>query len=208
VAQDVRNSASAVRSALASAARPRARQLREAFAMALSTDELELHVRYADATSIRACWWGGALIRWRTAPGLWVPPDELLAAAGGRAVAALDAGHVARHCSQCGWRGAGAPRAGHQHLDPTLHDPAFRRDVAAALHRRGCRGGAEIEIPRTRHPDLPAWRAPFGAAGGGVRSRWMISARGIPSCACGAPAVQRLKLDRSIVANLPDDPKA
>ena len=202
------------------ALRERAEQgavLREAFAEALHRDELELHLQPQQDIERQVMVGAEALIRWNsTRLGRWVPPGELLpAAAEAGLLLELDRFVLRRSIALlAGWGDRpDAPR----HLGinisiGTLHDVSFAREVAVALEAAGVEPHRlEIEIPEDLAiRDLPAVARTLAA----------LHEIGVPLSLddfggghSGLPhvvrlPVQRLKLDRSIVAGLPDDPKS
>ena len=191
--------------------------LRAAFVAALHQDEFELHVQPQRNTETAELVGAEALIRWKsTRLGRWVPPEELLAAAGEAGLLQQLDLWVLRAAIklQSDWRNLpGAPRRlGINISIASLHEPSFAEEVASALHRAGLPPDElEIEIPE----DLAIRDLP-----GVARTLAALREVGVPLSLddfggghSGLPhvvrlPVQRLKLDRSIVANLPDDPKA
>jgi EAL domain-containing protein (putative c-di-GMP-specific phosphodiesterase class I) len=146
-----------------------------------------------------------------------VPPGELLAAAGEAGLLQqLDRWVMfAAIRLQCGWRGhPGAPaRLGiNISIATRCTTPHFAAEVAAALHEAGLPPEElEIEIPEDLAiRDLPGVARTLSA----LREAGVaLSLDDFGGGHSGLPhvvrlPVQRLKLDRSIVASLPDDPKA
>lgn len=192
-------------------------ELRDAFADALATGELELHVQpQLDLESGRVIG-AEALIRWNSARlGRMVPPVELLAAAAESGLM-LQLDRFVLHRAVgllAAWAGrAEAPlHLGINISITALRDPAFATEVADALSAAGVEPSRlEIEIPE----DLAIRDLP-----GVARTLAALREVGVPLSLddfggghSGLPhvvrlPVQRLKLDRSITAGLPDDPKS
>ncbi|WP_424814804.1 putative bifunctional diguanylate cyclase/phosphodiesterase [Roseococcus sp. YIM B11640] len=191
--------------------------LREALAAALEAGELELHLQTQHDLESRALVGAEALVRWNSRRlGRWISPSEMLPAAGeagllpkldryvlGRAVALV---------AEWGDRPDAPPVLGINISVVTLHDPAFAAEVASELQRAGVAPHRiEIEIPE----DLAIRDLP-----GVARTLSALREVGVPLALddfggghSGLPhvvrlPVQRLKLDQSIVAGLPDDPKS
>ncbi|MFL1462901.1 EAL domain-containing protein [Roseococcus sp. DSY-14] len=192
-------------------------ELREAFVEALAAGELELHVQPQLDHRTGQMEGGEALIRWQSRRlGRWVPPPDILAAAGEAGLLRELDLWVLRTAArlQKSWLGLpGAPaRLGVNITSVTLHDPDFARELRAALEECALPPDAlEIEIPEDLAvQDLPAV----------ARTMAAIQEIGVPLALDDFGAghsnlthvvnlpVQRLKLDRSTVSMLPDDPKA
>ena len=192
-------------------------ELREAFAEAFEAGELELHLQPQHDTERQEMVGAEALIRWNSRRlGRWVGPGELLPAASEAGLMpALDR-FVLREAVRiiAGWGDRpDAPRVlGINISVTTLHEPAFAEEVAEALVLAGVAPQRlEIEIPE----DLAIRDLP-----GVARTLAALRVVGVPLALddfggghSGLPhvvrlPVQRLKLDRSIVAGLPDDPKS
>ncbi len=192
-------------------------ELREAFAEALAAGELELHVQpQLDLEGGRLIG-AEALIRWNSARlGRVVPPVELLAAAAEAGlVLQLDRFVLGRAVGLLAGWGAREDAPAHLGINisiATLRDPGFATEVAEALKAAGVEPGRlEIEIPE----DLAIRDLP-----GVARTLAALREVGVPLSLddfggghSGLPhvvrlPVQRLKLDRSITAGLPDDPKS
>lgn len=191
--------------------------LREAFAEALASGELELHLQPQHDTERQVMVGAEALIRWNSRRlGRWVPPGELIPAAGEAGLMAELDRFVLRGAIRmiAGWGDrADAPDVlGINISVTTLHEPAFAEEVAEALALAGVAPHRlEIEIPE----DLAIRDLP-----GVARTLAALRLVGVPLALddfggghSGLPhvvrlPVQRLKLDRSIVAGLPDDPKS
>lgn len=190
---------------------------REAFVAALAADELELHIQPQRDLRCGRLVGGEALIRWNSrALGRWVPPDEILAAAGEAGLLRDLDRFVLRRAAQlqASWQGQPGALA---HLSinissVTLHDPAFAQEVAEMLAAHGLPPGAlEIEIPEDLAVrDLPAVARTMAAmheAGVQLALDDFGAGHSNLTHVVNLP-VQRIKLDRSNVARLPDDPKA
>ena len=192
-------------------------EMREAFAEALTSGELELHLQPQQDLESQRMIGAEALIRWNSARlGRWVPPSEMLpAAAEAGLLLQLDRFVLRRSIELlAGWGDRpDAPR----HLGinisiATLHDPGFAQEVAAALGDAGVDPlRLEIEIPEDLAiRDLPSVARTLAALREvGVQ----LSLDDFGGGHSGLPhvvrlPVQRLKLDRSITAGLPDDPKS
>ena len=191
--------------------------LREAFVAALAAGELELHVQPQLDRRTGLLDGGEALIRWHSPRlGRWVPPPEILAAAGEAGLLPELDLWVLRSAAalQKSWLGmpGAPPRLGINISSVTLHDPRFAQQLRAVLEAEGLPAEAlEIEIPE----DLAVRDLP-----GVARTMGAIHEIGVPLALDDFGAghsnlthvvnlpVQRLKLDRSNVALLPDDPKA
>ncbi|MDB5375983.1 MAG: hypothetical protein JWR00_429 [Rubritepida sp.] len=192
-------------------------ELREAFAEALEAGELELHLQPQQDTERQEMIGAEALIRWNSRRlGRWISPAELLPAASEAGLMpALDR-FVLREAIRmiAGWGDRpDAPRVlGINISVTTLHEPAFAEEVAEVLALAGVAPHRlEIEIPE----DLAIRDLP-----GVARTLAALRVVGVPLSLddfggghSGLPhvvrlPVQRLKLDRSIVAGLPDDPKS
>jgi len=192
-------------------------ELREAFAEALEAGELELHLQPQQDTERQLMVGAEALIRWNSRRlGRWISPGELLPAASEAGLMpALDR-FVLREAIRmiAGWGDRpDAPQVlGINISVTTLHEPAFAEEVAEALALAGVAPHRlEIEIPE----DLAIRDLP-----GVARTLAALRVVGVPLALddfggghSGLPhvvrlPVQRLKLDRSIVAGLPDDPKS
>lgn len=191
--------------------------LREAFEEALDRGELELHLQPQQDMERQALVGAEALIRWKSSRlGRWVSPAEMLPAASeGGLIQRLDRFVLNRAIALlAAWSGRpdAPPHLGINISVATLHDPAFAVEVREALQRAGVAPERlEIEIPE----DLAIRDLP-----GVQRTLQALREVGVPLALddfggghSGLPhvvrlPVQRLKLDRSIVAGLPDDPKA
>lgn len=191
--------------------------LREAFVEALERGELEIHLQPQQDMERQAMVGAEALIRWKSSRlGRWVPPGEILPAANeGGVIQRLDRFVLNRAVgllAQWGDR-ADAPATLAINISvASLHDPGFAAEVGEALARAGVAPGRlEIEIPEDLAiRDLPGVQKTLQA----------LREVGVPLTLddfggghSGLPhvvrlPVQRLKLDRSIVAGLPDDAKA
>lgn len=202
------------------ALRERAEQragLREALAEALAMGELELHVQPQRDLETGRVIGAEALIRWQSVRlGRWVPPSELLpAAAEAGLLLPLDRFVLSRAVgllAEWGARPDAPANLGINISIATLHDAGFADEVAEALRAAGVEPSRlEIEIPEDLAiRDLPAVARTLAALrevgvtlalddfGGGHS--------GLPHVV--RLPVQRLKLDRSITAGLPDDPKS
>nr|WP_314074999.1 sensor domain-containing phosphodiesterase [uncultured Roseococcus sp.] len=187
--------------------------LREALAEALEAGELVLHLQPQQDLQAQRMVGAEALIRWNSRRlGRWIPPGEMLPAASEAGLMpALDR-FVLREAVRmiAGWGDRpDAPRVlGINISVTTLRDPAFAEEVAAALILAGVAPSRlEIEIPENLAiRDLP----------GVARTLAALRELGVPLALddfggghSGLPhvvrlPVQRLKLDRSIVAGLPD----
>lgn len=192
-------------------------QLREAFVAALAGGELELHVQPQLDRRTGRLDGGEALIRWHSSRlGRWVPPPEILAAAGEAGLLPeLDLWVLRKAAAlQKSWLGlpGAPPRLGINISSVTLHDPRFAQQLRAVLEAEGLPPEAlEIEIPE----DLAVRDLP-----GVARTMGAIHEIGVPLALDDFGAghsnlthvvnlpVQRLKLDRCNVSLLPDDPKA
>ena len=192
-------------------------ELREAFAEALAADELELHLQPQQDIERHVMVGAEALIRWNSRRlGRWVSPAELLPAAGEAGLLLQLDRFVLRRSVEllAGWGDRpDAPRQlGINISITTLHDPSFAREVADALSAAGVAPERlEIEIPEDLAiRDLPLVARTLAA----LREIGVaLSLDDFGGGHSGLPhvvrlPVQRLKLDRSIVAGLPDDPKS
>ncbi len=210
------NAVALFRPALRERAEHRA-ELREAFAAALAAGELALHVQPQQDLETGRMIGAEALIRWQSARlGRWVPPDELLAAAAEAGLTLqLDRFVLSRAVAllaQWGGRPDAPAHLGINISIATLHDPGFAQEVAAALEAAGVEASRlEIEIPEDLAiRDLPAVARTLAA----LREVGVpLSLDDFGGGHSGLPhvvrlPVQRLKLDRSITAGLPDDPKS
>jgi diguanylate cyclase (GGDEF)-like protein len=211
-----RDTAALFQPALRERAEQRA-ELREAFAEALAAEELELHLQPQQNLESQRLVGAEALIRWNSRRlGRWVSPAELLpAAAEAGLLLQLDRFVLRRSVAllaEWGDRPDAPPHLGINISISTLHDPAFAQEVAHALRQAGVAPERlEIEIPE----DLAIRDLPLVA-----RTLAALREIGVPLSLddfggghSGLPhvvrlPVQRLKLDRSITAGLPDDPKA
>ena len=211
-----RDSAALFQPALRERAESRA-LLREAFAEALAAGELELHLQPQQDLETRRLVGAEALVRWNSRRlGRWVAPAEMLpAAAEGGLLLQFDRFVLRRAVEMlAGWtdRPDAPPYLGINISISTLHDPAFAQEVAAALQAAGVAPGRlEIEIPEDLAiRDLPGVARTLAA----LREIGVtLSLDDFGGGHSGLPhvvrlPVQRLKLDRSITAGLPDDPKA
>jgi diguanylate cyclase (GGDEF)-like protein len=192
-------------------------ELREAFGAALAAGEFELHVQPQFDLENGRLVGAEALIRWDSARlGRTVPPAEIL-------VTAAEAGlmleldrfvlhHAVGLLADWSARAEAPLHLGINISIATLHDPAFAAEVAEALAAAGVPPERlEIEIPE----DLAIRDLP-----GVARTLAALREVGVPLSLddfggghSGLPhvvrlPVQRLKLDRSITAGLPDDPKS
>lgn len=192
-------------------------ELREAFVEALDSGELELHLQPQQDIERNEMVGAEALIRWNSRRlGRWISPAELISAAGEAGLMpALDRFVLHEAVRMiAGWGDRpDAPRVlGINISVTTLHEPAFAEEVAEALALAGVAPHRlEIEIPE----DLAIRDLP-----GVARTLAALRLVGVPLSLddfggghSGLPhvvrlPVQRLKLDRSIVAGLPDDPKS
>lgn len=191
--------------------------LREAFAEALERGELELHVQPQRDLERQLVTGAEALVRWNSRRlGRWVSPGEMLPAASeGGLLGRLDRFVLERAVALLAeWQdepGAPAQLAINVSVT-TLQDPLFPREVREVLSRAGVPADRlEIEIPEDLAiRDLPGVQRTLHA----LREEGVLLAlddfggghSGLPHVV--RLPVQRLKLDRSIVAGLPDDPKA
>lgn len=191
--------------------------LREAFEEALGAGELELHLQPQQDMERQVLVGAEALIRWKSSRlGRWVSPAEMLPAASeGGLMQRLDRFVLHRAISllaQWSGRSDAPPSLGINISVATLHDPGFAIEVREALEQAGVAPERlEIEIPE----DLAIRDLP-----GVQRTLQALREVGVPLALddfggghSGLPhvvrlPVQRLKLDRSIVAELPHDPKA
>lgn len=191
--------------------------LREAFAEALAAGELELHLQPQQDTERHEMVGAEALIRWNSRRlGRWISPGELLPAASEAGLMPELDRFVLREAVQliASWGDRpDAPRVlGINISILSLHEPAFAEEVAEVLARHGVAPHRlEIEIPEDLAiRDLPGVARTLAALRVvGV----MLSLDDFGGGHSGLPhvvrlPVQRLKLDRSIVAGLPDDPKS
>lgn len=192
-------------------------ELREAVAAALEAGELELHLQPQQDTERQEMVGAEALIRWNSRRlGRWITPAELLPAASEAGlIQALDRfvlHEAVRMISGWGDRPDAPAVLGINISVTTLHEPAFAEEVAEVLALAGVAPHRlEIEIPE----DLAIRDLP-----GVARTLAALRLVGVPLALddfggghSGLPhvvrlPVQRLKLDRSIVAGLPDDPKS
>lgn len=195
----------------------RREEVRAAFVEALAADELELHVQPQLDRRTGLLEGGEALIRWNSPRlGRWVAPPEILLAAGEAAMLRELDLWVLRKAArlQASWLGrpGAPPRLGINISSVTLHDPRFAAQLRAVLDAEALPPEAlEIEIPE----DLAVRDLP-----GVARTMGAIHEIGVPLALDDFGAghtnlthvvnlpVQRLKLDRSHVSLLPDDPKA
>ncbi|MCX8132430.1 MAG: EAL domain-containing protein [Roseococcus sp.] len=191
--------------------------LREALEEALEEGELEIHLQPQQDMERQVMVGAEALIRWKSSRlGRWVPPGEILPAANeGGVVQRLDRFVLHRAVGLLAqWADRpDAPATLAINISvASLHDPGFATEVAEALARaRVAPERLEIEIPEDLAiRDLPGVQKTLQA----------LREVGVPLALddfggghSGLPhvvrlPVQRLKLDRSIVSGLPDDPKA
>jgi diguanylate cyclase (GGDEF)-like protein len=191
--------------------------LRDAFAEALANGELELHLQPQQDVERQAMAGAEALIRWKSSRlGRWVSPAEILPAAReGGLIRDLDS-FVLRRAVTLLSEWTDRPDApgllGINISIGTLQDPSFAREVKEVLSAmRVAPERLEIEIPE----DLAIRDLP-----GVQRTLQALREVGVPLALddfggghSGLPhvvrlPVQRVKVDRSIVAGLPDDPKA
>lgn len=191
--------------------------LREAFAAALKDGELELHIQPQQDLEHGLTVGAEALIRWQsTRLGRWVSPGEMLPAASEAGLLQrLDRFVLQRAVALLAeWDGRPGtpPCLGINISVTTLHDSLFAQEVRAVLSAAGVPPHRlEIEIPEDLAiRDLPGVQKTLQA----LREVGVpLSLDDFGGGHSGLPhvvrlPVQRLKLDRSIVANLPDDPKA
>lgn len=199
------------------ALRERANQralLREAIATALETNEMELHLQPQRNLEDGSLAGVEALLRWNSPRlGRWVAPAELLSAAAEVGlVARLDRQVLQRAIALLAdWPGP-PPTLAINISVSTLHDSGFAEEVLQALERAGVAPDRlEIEIPENLAVrDLPAVQQTLTAlreAGVSLALDDFGGGHSGLSHVVRLP-VQRLKLDRSIVANLPEDHKA
>lgn len=211
-----RDSAALFQPALRERAEGRAK-LREAFTEALATGELELHLQPQQDLETQRMVGAEALIRWNSRRlGRWVSPAELLPAAAEAGLLLQLDRFVLRRAVEllAGWgdRPDAPAHLGINISISTLHDPAFAQEVGLALSGAGVRPERlEIEIPEDLAiRDLPGVARTLAA----LREIGVaLSLDDFGGGHSGLPhvvrlPVQRLKLDRSITAGLPDDPKA
>lgn len=192
-------------------------EMREAFAEALESEELELHLQPQQDMERQVMVGAEALIRWNSKRlGRWVSPAEMLPAAGEAGLLhRLDRFVLRRAVDIIASWGDRADAPLHLGINisiATLHDVGFAKEVADILSSRGVAPERlEIEIPedlairdlasvaRTlsalREVGVPLSLDDFGGGHSGLPHVVRLP-------------VQRLKLDRSIVAGLPDDPKS
>ncbi|HEV7457910.1 MAG TPA: EAL domain-containing protein [Roseococcus sp.] len=189
-------------------------RLREAFTAALEGGELELHLQPQRNLEDGSLAGVEALLRWNSRRlSRWVPPAEILSAAAELGLMARLDRHVLHRAAAllAGWPGP-SPCLAINISVTTLQDQGFAQEVRDVLHDAGVAPGRlEIEIPEDLAVrDLPAVHQTLTALrevgvalalddfGGGHS--------GLPHVV--RLPVQRLKLDRSIVAQLPEDAKA
>ena len=211
-----RDAAALFQPALRARAEERA-ELREAFAEALAAGELELHLQPQHDMERQVMVSAEALIRWNSKRlGRWVSPAELLPAAGEAGLMLqLDRFVLKRAVALLAEWGDRTDAPSHLGINitiGTLHDISFAAEVETALREAGVAPQRlEIEIPEDLAiRDLPLVARTLAALREiGVQ----LSLDDFGGGHSGLPhvvrlPVQRLKLDRSIVAGLPDDPKA
>ncbi len=194
-------------------------QLREAFTEALTRDggELVLHLQPQQEMETKRVVGAEALVRWKSRRfGRWVYPGEMLpAAAEAGLLPELDR-FVLRAAVEmlARWRARpDAPRRlGINISARTLHNPGFADEVGTALLRAGVDPARlEIEIPEDLAvADLPGVARTLSAL---QEVGVMLALDDFGSGHSAMPhvvrlPVHRLKLDRSIVSGLPDDPKS
>jgi len=192
-------------------------EMREAFAEALEAGELELHLQPQQDMERQVMVGAEALIRWNSKRlGRWVSPAEMLPAAGEAGLLhQLDRFVLRRAVDIIASWGSRPDAPRHLGINisiATLHDVGFAAEVADILSSRGVAPERlEIEIPedlairdlasvaRTlsalREVGVPLALDDFGGGHSGLPHVVRLP-------------VQRLKLDQSIVAGLPDDPKS
>ncbi|MBB3898328.1 putative bifunctional diguanylate cyclase/phosphodiesterase [Roseococcus suduntuyensis] len=189
-------------------------RLREALAAALEAEELELHLQPQRNLENGSLAGVEALLRWNSPRlGRWVAPAEILSAAAELGLVGRLDRQVLRRAVQllAGWPGP-PPCLAINISVSTLHDQRFAEEVRDALHAaRVAPGRLEIEIPEDLAVrDLPAVHQTLTA----LREVGVtLALDDFGSGHSGLPhvvrlPVQRLKLDRSIVAQLPEDAKA
>lgn len=188
--------------------------LREALAAALEAEEMELHLQPQQDLEDGSLVAVEALLRWHSPRlGRWVAPAELLSAAAEAGLLGRLDRHVLRRAVAllAGWPGPSPCMAINISVS-TLYDRGFAEEVRHMLATAGVAPDRlEIEIPEDLAVrDLPAVHQTLTA----LREVGVsLALDDFGSGHSGLPhvvrlPVQRLKLDRSIVANLPEDPKA
>ncbi|WP_207539729.1 putative bifunctional diguanylate cyclase/phosphodiesterase [Sabulicella rubraurantiaca] len=191
--------------------------MRDALAEALAEGGLALHIQPQRHLRTGALCGAEALLRWNSARlGRLVPPPEILAAAGEAGLTrALDLWVLRSAVAlQRDWLDEpGMPqRLGVNISAATLQDPRFAQEVAAALRHAALPPAAlEVEIPEDLAVrDLPAVAQTVAA----LREAGVVLAlddfgAGHSSLAHVVKLpVHRVKLDRSTIERLPDDPRA
>ncbi|WP_431284132.1 putative bifunctional diguanylate cyclase/phosphodiesterase [Humitalea sp. 24SJ18S-53] len=214
VKQAGRNAALVFRPALREAV-DRRDAMREALIMALERDEFHLEFQAQWNVSAQAMVGAEALLRWNSSRlGRAVPPSEIFpAASDARLLDAIDAWVMEAALRQAAaWRGVqGAPAVIAVNATVlSLRDPGFADRIAGALLRHGVAPSAlEIEIPedlavRDIAP-IEATLARLRAIGVGLALDDFGGGLSSLQHVVRLP-VQRLKLDRSIVAGLDRSP--
>lgn len=194
-------------------------QMREAFAEALRRDdgELVLHLQAQQDMEARRLVGAEALVRWNSRRfGRWVYPGEMIpAAAEAGLMTELDRfvlRESVRMLARWGDRPDAPRQLGINISARTLHNPGFADEVAQALSRAGVEPARlEIEIPEDLAvADLPGVARTLSAlqeVGVALALDDFGSGHSAMPHVVRLP-VDRLKLDRSIVSGLPDDPKS
>lgn len=189
-------------------------RLREALAAALEAEELELHLQPQRNLEDGSLAGVEAVLRWNSQRlGRWVPPAEILSAAAELGLVSRLDRQVLRRAVMllAGWPGP-SPCIAINISVTTLHDQRFAGEVRDALQAAGVAPELlEIEIPEDLAVrDLPAVHQTLTA----LREVGVaLALDDFGSGHSGLPhvvrlPVQRLKLDRSIVVQLPEDAKA
>jgi diguanylate cyclase (GGDEF)-like protein len=193
--------------------------IREALTETLRRDmgELILHLQPQQNLDGRILVGAEALVRWHSQRfGRWVYPGEILPAAGDAGLLQELDRFVLREATRmiARWNGRpdAPPRLGINISSVTLHNPGFAAEVAAALSRNGVAPELlEIEIPEDLAvADLPSVAHTLSALqdiGVALALDDFGSGHSAMPHVVRLP-VHRLKLDRSIVSGLPEDPKS